>query len=252
MKKKLLYIVFCLIGQVTFAQQKDTAQLYRKITLVELFSSEGCSSCPLADDFMQEVKAIADSNKLMVYTVDYHVDIWNRSGWVDPFSDSLYTIRQKTYCEKVGQPSMFTPMVFVNGRGAMPGTAKNAIGDLINKSVQQPSKSFLVFNVSGYADERALNVQYEVHGQRDSLELVLLLVEREVKNEVTAGENAGKTLVHHNVVRGMQIVTDPLKASSVKFPYGDDVVEIKRYMMVAMLQHKRTWEVMNTQALLFE
>jgi hypothetical protein len=99
--KLALSLVLGLIWNSLSAQQNvdiftpnGQEKMYQNNVLIELYSSEGCSSCPIADAFMQEVIHLSDSTMSPVYVIDYHVDYWNKSGWVDPFSDSLYTKKQ--------------------------------------------------------------------------------------------------------------------------------------------------------------
>src|SRR6187431_3200043 len=99
-----------LTGKQLQAQEAQT-QLVVPTVLVELFSSEGCSSCPQADQFLQEILTIADSAQAPVFGLDYHVDIWNKSGWVDQFSDTSFSRRQREYMVKNQQYALFTPMV---------------------------------------------------------------------------------------------------------------------------------------------
>ncbi|HEU4536787.1 MAG TPA: DUF1223 domain-containing protein, partial [Polyangiaceae bacterium] len=83
--------------------------------LVELFTSEGCSSCPPADEALDELAVDAERRGLPVYALSFHVDYWNSLGWVDPFSTSAYTHRQEAYAGRAGSRGLYTPQMFVNG-----------------------------------------------------------------------------------------------------------------------------------------
>jgi hypothetical protein len=132
--KLVITLILGLFCNNIFAQQNvdiftpnNQEKMYQNNVLIELFSSEGCSSCPIADAFMQEVIHLSDSTTSPVYVIDYHVDYWNKSGWVDPFSDSLYTKKQMNYALKKAEKNLYTPMAFVNGGNAHAGADKKGI-----------------------------------------------------------------------------------------------------------------------------
>ena len=176
---KRLFIGFVFFSTVTLAQPAATPQ-YKPSVLVEFFTSEGCSSCEVADEFSQNIKAISDSSKSMVYTIDWHVDLWDKSGWKDPFSDSTYTLRQHQMAVLNKQTAVFTPMAFVNGKGALPAGAKKDVGLLIQQTLQIPSQHFLLFSASWIASSKQLMVEYEIKGVPDSLNVVFVMVEKEI------------------------------------------------------------------------
>src|SRR6478752_1769381 len=93
-------ILFVVLAGKQLQAQEAQSQLVVPTVLIELFSSEGCSSCPMADNFLQELLTIADSVQAPVFGLDYHVDIWNKSGWVDQFSDTSFSRRQREYMVK--------------------------------------------------------------------------------------------------------------------------------------------------------
>jgi hypothetical protein len=103
--KKYIKIIFTLIFSHcafnSFSQRALDTNQFQPSILIENFTSEGCSSCPEGDKFMGELIHLSDSTNNPVYIIDFHVDIWNRSGWVDPLSDSVYSARQRTYLAKI-------------------------------------------------------------------------------------------------------------------------------------------------------
>jgi hypothetical protein len=233
------------------AQQAQQPQLFKPTVLVEFFTSEGCSSCPEADKFAQEIKGIADSAQMLVYTIDWHVDLWDKSGWKDPFSDSIYTARQLNLAQKNNQQAVFTPMAFVNGQGALPGGAKSDIGKLIQNAVSKPSNHFLLFSASWFSETQRLMLEYEIKGKPDSCDVFFVLVEKEIHNPVTAGENSGKILTHHNVVRKMEMERRGTEFGTVPIHFATSEVDFSRYRVIGFLQHKRTFQVLAAQVLEF-
>ena len=249
-KKAFPFVVLLLVVGVLSAQPQEPT-LFKPTVLVEFFTSEGCSSCPEADQFAQEIRGIADSNKMLVYTIDWHVDLWDKSGWKDPYSDSNYTARQLKLALKNSQKAMFTPMAFVNGKGALPGSAKSEVGKLIQKYTSQPASHFLLFSASWFSEQSRLMLEYEIKGKPDSCDVFFVLAEKEVHSAVTAGENKGKTLTHHNVVRKVEMETRGTPFGTVPIHFASSIVDFGRYRIIGFLQHKRTFEILATQILEF-
>jgi len=216
--RRIVFIAFFLTSFSPFiwAQEKpsNTGKDYQPAVLVELFSSEGCSSCPYADQFLKELIDISDSSKSPVYVIDYHVVIWNRSGWVDPFSDSAYSIRQQEYLYKKKLSAMYTPMVFVNG-----GDKDLAGGDN--------------------------------WGNIDSMDLKVALVQREINSQVKGGENAGLILHHHNVVRGLYNYPLTANEGMFKIPMSREL-NLDNFRLVLFVQQRNNFKVVAADQLTFK
>lgn len=249
--KKLVVVLFVLPTLAAFAQIDTSVKLFKPSILVEFFSSEGCSSCPIVDEFAQEITAVSDSGKLMVYTIDWHVDLWNQSGWKDPFSDSLFTLRQQILANANKQKAIFTPMAFVNGKGALPGGSKKDVGALIGEMVNKPANNFLLYTATFSKENNQLILEYEIAGKPDSLSVVFALLENEVTSHVTAGENKGKTLTHHRLVKKFVASHRETAYGTVFLPLGKVELDFKKYSLIGFLQHKRTHEVKACQMLKF-
>ncbi len=229
--------------------QADTPK-YQPSVLIEHFSSEGCSSCPEGDKFMAELIHISDSSNTPVHIIDFHVDIWNKSGWIDPYSDSLYTNRQKKYLEKKNLADLYTPMAVCNGKEIWPGMAKKEIGKFIGASIIKPSAYYLGTKAQKVPNEDSLEIGYSLWGNGDSCFINVALVQQEMKSLITSGDNANKTLVHHNVVKFFY--TRPLNGNrnSIKVAIPDGI-DLTKYRLITYLQHQRTWEVMASDQLFF-
>jgi hypothetical protein len=248
MKKVFILSWFILGGLIGSAQQQE--QMYPTV-LVELFSSEGCSSCPLADAFLQEMMALADSNKLPVFFLDYHVDIWNKSGWVDSFSDTSFSRRQREYMVKNKQQALFTPMIFVNGRGALPGSAKKEVGKLVNENMYAEPTTLLSTRAGYVQATNTLILNYEITGKTDSCNLNLVLAYREVKSEITGGENKGQTLTHHHTVKDWKwFPIHSSKKGKIEMALPSDV-KLSDLILISFVQHEPTWKVYATDQLMF-
>jgi hypothetical protein len=248
--KRLLFTVLFSSSLFVQAQSLQTPQMY-PTTLIELFSSEGCSSCPVADEFLKELIGLADSSRSPVFCLDYHVDIWNKSGWVDLFSDTSFSRRQREYMIKTGQSALFTPMMFVNGGGALPGAAKKEVAKLINQEMTTLPKTQLQTKASYIGSTNSLIVSYEVTGDVDSCSLNLVLAYKEIESKITGGENNGKTLIHHHTAKvWRRFAIDASKKGKVELtlPPG---VPLENLMLVSFVQHEPTWKVYSSDQLQF-
>jgi hypothetical protein len=113
------------------------AMSQKPFALVELFTSEGCSSCPPADELLSSVKNNALKNGQNIITLSYHVDYWNKLGWKDPYSKHQYTVRQENYSRVIPGKEMYTPQAIVNGEYAFVGSNKTAMKENIEKGLRK-------------------------------------------------------------------------------------------------------------------
>jgi hypothetical protein len=175
---------------------------YSPVAVLELFTSEGCSSCPSADRLLPQLVGL-DSN---IIPLSFHVDYWNRLGWTDPFSNSEYSERQRSYARQLNLESVYTPQLIVNGeyelvgsnRGKAEASIKKALAD--NAAVQ-----LTIENVKKSNDKLSFIVRSE--GDFKKTNLLAALVQKQATMNVKAGENSGAKLSHTNVVRVLSIQT---------------------------------------------
>jgi hypothetical protein len=172
----------------------------KQIAVVELYTSEGCSSCPSADKWLSRlVKAPKD--EVEVLALAFHVDYWNYLGWKDRFSSADYTSRQRQLGANNRQNTIYTPEFFVNGMEAR-GTGK--ILDKIKQANQQQAPLVLKLRVS--RDKTGLLLKLDSPADRDTIGQVhhrYLVYENNLSTDVERGENSGEVLKHEQVVRYM-------------------------------------------------
>lgn len=251
MIKKLFLVAWSFTCCSVMAQNTADSLAYTPSVLIEMFSSEGCSSCPLADQFMQKIINIADSNDQPVYVLDYHVNIWDNSTWKDKHADTSWTSRQKIYMDKTGQPALFTPMLIVNGRFNLSAGEKKDVGKAITTILSGPMEASLNLNAQLLNEKNAVDIQYRIFGKTDSTQLVFVLAEREVESKVTGGENAGQTLVHHHVVR--KLLKTDVKAATDRYQFPvEKGVDLSKYILTVFVQHRRTWQVYASGQIVFK
>jgi hypothetical protein len=191
-----ILIAFALTGCTLVSGKKPSdnkAPTGDGFAVVELFTSEGCSSCPPADKLLGTLSSEFPGK---VFALGFHVDYWNRLGWMDRFSSAAYTDRQNQYEKFLSQPSAYTPQAVVNGTFEAVGSDQHRLEGLIRMALQ---------NTNTYTLEASLAPgSWTVHYQTNipsSDQLQVALVEKTAQSDVKAGENKGNTLTHVNVVR---------------------------------------------------
>src|ERR1700704_3504458 len=103
MHQKIILIFFLLVFSTEFSKAQTVKATVNSFAVVELFTSEGCNTCPPADKLLSEIITDARKNKKPIYAMEFHVDIWNRLGWKDPYSNFQFTYRQKNYTDVLGE-----------------------------------------------------------------------------------------------------------------------------------------------------
>ncbi len=109
----------------------QSIQAQQPFAAAELFTSEGCNTCPPAERLLSELKTEAEKNKQNIYFLEYHVDYWNRLGWKDPFSKNQFTLRQENYSRVLPGKELYTPQLVINGETEVNGSDKKAAQELI-------------------------------------------------------------------------------------------------------------------------
>jgi hypothetical protein len=174
-----------------------------KVVLVELFTSEGCSSCPPADALLRQIDGKHAAGQLIV-GISEHVTYWNSEGWSDPFSSSIYTDRQNAYGEKFHLDSVYTPQMVINGTQQVLGSDYAAVTRAIQKESEQPARVTLQI-LSTSVVENKLTVKFSAVGDASSqkADVVAVLADDADQSSVLRGENSGRTLAHVSVARSL-------------------------------------------------
>src|ERR1700681_1211408 len=176
------------------------------VVVAELFTSEGCSSCPPADDVLSQLTR-QPASEVEVLALGEHVDYWDRLGWRDPFSSPAYSIRQSTYAASVfHQNEVYTPQLVIDGRFERVGSDVNGIHRAITQAAAAPKATVEV--TVGRAHDRELGVGVRVDMPpaltlHESVDVLIALAEDNLLSEVRRGENRGRTLRHTAVVRSL-------------------------------------------------
>ncbi len=189
-------LIAVLIGVAAFPvfAQPRNGPLGSTRVVVELFTSQGCSSCPPADELLRKIARDPSLNGKVI-PLAFHVDYWNYLGWRDPFSSREWSTRQAAYVRAMKLASAYTPQAVVNGEQQLVGSNAGALYDAIRAASLQKEEASL------RAIVRGSDVIIEAQSSRLNLEAVVLVVENSVTTRVERGENEGRTLVNDRIVR---------------------------------------------------
>jgi hypothetical protein len=172
----------------------------RRPVLVELFTSEGCSSCPPADALLAKLDETQFVPGAEAIVLSEHVTYWNQDGWHDPFSLDAMTERQQQYAERFGIPSSYTPQAVVDGAAQMVGSDGRKLAAAVEQAASVAKPDLAIGEVQ-WAENA---VKFSVKGAANpKTELVAVLAEDSAQSSVAKGENAGRNLRHVAVVRVM-------------------------------------------------
>src|SRR5271165_4992821 len=165
--------------------------------VVELFTSEGCSSCPPADALLAELASRPD-----VLALSFHVDYWDRLGWKDPYSSREATARQNHYATLLDLATVYTPQVVVDGKWQAVGSDRNDV----EHALDHARRSFKEIPVALALDHGQAQITLGPGSDGVSASVLLIGFDRRHVSAVKRGENSGRTLAHVDVVRGIEEV----------------------------------------------
>ncbi|MGY3793221.1 DUF1223 domain-containing protein [uncultured Aquimarina sp.] len=228
MIRNLLILLTITISSWANAQQAD-----KSIVVMELFTSQGCSSCPPADELLDAIKEkYKDDN---VFVLSYHVDYWNRLGWKDPFSTEGFTDYQRDYAQQFNSRSIYTPQLVVNGSEHFTGSnSSKAVSAIRNYSKQTTNNTIQLKDIKRKDEIIAIN--YEVEGGVfEQITLALVVSERITK--IKRGENRNRTLKNSNIVANRVISTKDIDSIEITIP--DWVEDKDELTIIAYTQNNK-------------
>jgi len=166
--------------------------------LVELFTSEGCSSCPAADDLLARLVRDQPVRGVEILALSEHVDYWDSLGWKDPYSSPVFTERQQVYASRLRRGGIYTPQAVIDGRAEVVGSDEAAARSAAAEAAAQPHGT-----ITARRNGNALHLEAKLPPHRGA-EVLLAAVEDPPAGRVARGENAGRTLSHVRVVRELR------------------------------------------------
>lgn len=187
----LMMSVF-LCSMPLMGQQSPPASIPKTPVLVELFTSEGCSTCPPADRLLADLKIKQPVPNTQIIALGFHVDYWDHEGWKDRFSSHAFTQRQEEYAGRLHN-EVYTPQLMVDG--VTPINDGRVIAPTISKASAEPKTAQITLRQEG------TTVQVVIRGPVEPGEAFLAVVEDGLETAVRGGENSGRKLEHAAVVR---------------------------------------------------
>ncbi len=214
-------------------KKPKTDSTAKNFVIVELFTSEGCSSCPPADKVLSRLKSEQPIADVEIVPLALHVDYWNYLGWKDEFSDAAYSRRQSGYADRFKQDSVYTPQMVVNGETQFVGsnfdTAVNAV-----KEAAKTKRGAVEMKV----ENNKLNLNISDLPKHDNSYVWLVVTEDDLQTDVRRGENSGRKLSHTGVVREMKLL-------------GNIEAEKNEFSTTADLSIAKDWKKDNLNVVVF-
>lgn len=222
--------------------------------VLELFTSEGCSSCPAADKLLAQIIDEAERSGKHIYPIAFHVDYWNSLGWTDRFSSAEYSDRQSRYAEQFHLASIYTPQLIFNGRlectGSDKTTVRKNIATLLEQTSSETKPQITISYDKQSLRNRFVAVDLEAQHYPSGAVLNVALIENHLSSNIKRGENSGRELHHENVVRSFR--TSILTGSDYK---GTITLEIppdsnnEHLSVVAYIQEPSTLHIIGVAKL---
>ena len=217
MRIKSLYLIFSIVAGLSALLYIAQSQASRppaatnsatRAVVVELFTSEGCSSCPPADALLKKLGEEAAVPGVEIIPLEEHVDYWDHLGWKDAFSSSAFTERQSDYAGKFGNSGVYTPQMVVDGQTEFVGSRSREAKEVILKASAAPKLTInLVQRPSSESGKAAFDIKITdltALPAGKEAELWIAISEKGLYTDVKAGENSGERLQHAPVVRSLQ------------------------------------------------
>ena len=217
-RPRILLVIAAVAGiaALTLTMHGAPPKLGPAPVVVELFTSQGCSSCPPADALIHDI-ANDPALRGRVIPLAFHVDYWDSRGWRDPFSSAEWTQRQARYARTMHLSSAYTPQAVVNGTREFVGSNRSALSAALEKASSEKPRSEITLTARREGNSLIATIHAVVPSNDD---LMLAIVEDGVTTKIEHGENAGRTITNDAIVRklirvmpGQAAVTVPIDAA---------------------------------------
>ena len=221
--------------------------------VVELFTSEGCSSCPPADALLQRLVDASSASGPEIIALGEHVDYWDHQGWKDRFSSAALTKRQQLYAARFSNESIYTPQMVVDGRAELVGSDASAARRAIDRAAA--ARHGAVRIASDSSDGRRVTASVTVDdlpaiGRDDRADILVAITEDHLTSDVKRGENRGRIMNHAAVVRRLMTIGDassPASSARAELMLEPDW-QRDRLKIVAFVQERRSRTILASAA----
>ncbi len=208
--------------------------------LLELFTSEGCSSCPTADALLKKLDDDGRLGDTNIIAIEEHVDYWNHLGWTDPFSSHDWTERQQQYARALHHDGVYTPQLVINGRTDLVGSSEREVHQRISDLAKPSDASIRISSTNILPKSAEFSIAIEISPTNaSSADLWLAVTERGLSSSVLRGENEGRNLAHAAVLRSL---------TRVRMPHADDSGSMEAKATVHL---DRSWNRENLRFVVF-
>lgn len=245
---KLLALLLMSIPFATVAAECSVRSGPNTAALLELYTSEGCSSCPPADRWLSAFTPVVANGD--VVPLAFHVSYWDYIGWKDAFADPRYTERQREFAAAVGARYVYTPQVVLGGRD-FPSWSSARSSSAAFTGIRKKQAAVSIEVALRVAADRTVVADVVASGKSTlpaaDLALVTAITQNRLRSKVTAGENRGETLAHDFVVRDLSVSRGLGNASATFKPKADWKAE--NMSVAAFVQNVKTGEVLQAVAL---
>ena len=233
------------------------ASALRAAVVVELFTSEGCSSCPPADTLLAKLDSDQPLPNTEVIALEEHVDYWNAGGWFDPYSSPEWTLRQQEYASDLKSGQTFTPQMIVNGTTQFVGSRTGEALQSIQKAAT-PRPVPVAIKVGGIDGKTVHGVTIAVGRlaettQKSPADVWLAVTEKELHTSVKAGENSGSELRHAPVLRSLRRIGTADRTKDSAFSGTQSVAlnakwKLENLRLVVFVQERKTRQILGAAA----
>ena len=214
--------------------------------VAELFTSEGCSSCPPADALAARLLESYPEN---VFVLGFHVDYWDYLGWKDNFSNSAYSRRQQQYGNIFHLNSVYTPQVVINGSEEFVGSDQSKLYSTVDQNLKLKQKKTI--SVSASVSGEKININYTVIDLGKTTKINFALVQLHAESKVQRGENRGSVLKHVNVVRDFITVPSSQINGRLQLPLPAGLSK-NDLAIIAFAQDDISWKITSASKCLIE
>jgi hypothetical protein len=203
--------------------------------LAELFTSEGCSSCPPADTLLMKLDQLQPVAGAQIVVLSEHVDYWNSLGWKDPYSSTQFTERQNAYARAMGAET-YTPQLVIDGRSQVLGSDAKAVVSAVTRAAARPKSGVRIVSATRDGEEAVIGIAVDAlaSGKKD---VWVAIADDHDQSSVRKGENSGRTLNHVAVVRSLTKAGNVSKSAglekTVRVPSGSREADMRVVVFVA-------------------
>ena len=206
--------------------------------VVELFTSEGCSSCPPADELLAKLQSEAGDKN--IYLLAYHVDYWDRLGWKDQFSSNEFTKRQQKYQDWLNLFVMYTPQFIINGTTEFAGYNETALYKKVSAALD--AKTTANLDLTAKTSKDSLSIYYTSNLLQKDVNLVVATIQKQAISKVFRGENQGATLHHVQIVKQLNSFQLTQKEGNIKIVQPKNF-NSKDFEIIGFIQNTNTGKI---------